>query len=114
MLLTSLAVYLERWCLSLSDLMNCIKTFLSSSWKFFTETDVPGLGFSFAVLFIGLVLIPVSLSFLSLILGFSVGSIPDAGPIEIGSRGSSYYSRRTGLPGGAKYRLPEARKHDVR
>ena len=99
----------------MSDLMNCIKTFLSGAWKFFTETDVPGLGFSFAVLLIGLVLIPVSLSFLSLILGFSVGSIPDIDPIEIGSRGgSSYYSRRTGLPGGAKYRLPEARKNDVR
>lgn len=110
----SWAVFSERWCPSLSDLMNCIKTFLSSSWKFFTETDVPGLGFSFAVLLIGLVLIPVSLSFLSLILGFSVGSIPDVDPIVFGSSRGSSYSRRTALPGGAKYRLPEARKNDVR
>ena len=59
------------------DLLNCIKTFLSGSWDFFTETDVPGLGFSFAVLFIGLALIPISLSFLSLILGFPVGNVSE-------------------------------------
>lgn len=95
-----LAVSLERWCPSLSDLMNCIKTFLSGSWKFFTETDVPGLGFSFAVLLIGLVLIPVSLSFLSLILGFPVGTISDAQ--SLASRGSK------------KHKVSSARKNDVR
>lgn len=82
------------------DLLNCIKTFLSGAWDFFTETDVPGLGFSFSVLFIGLALIPISLSFLSLILGFPVGTASDGE--ELASRGSR------------RLRLPPARKNDVR
>ena len=82
----------------MSDLLNCIKTFLSGAWDFFTETDVPGLGFSFAVLFIGLALIPISLSFLSLILGFPVGTVSDS----LGSRGTR------------NPKVSSARKNDVR
>ena len=84
----------------MSDLLNCIETFLSGAWDFFTETDVPGLGFSFAALFIGAALIPISLSFLSLILGFPVGTVSDGE--ELASRGSR------------RLRLPPARKNDVR
>lgn len=84
----------------MSDLLNCIKTFLSGAWDFFTETDVPGLDFSFAALFIGAALIPISLSFLSLILGFPVGTASDGE--ELASRGSR------------RLRLPPARKNDVR
>lgn len=84
----------------MSDVMNCIKTFLSNAWDFFTETDVPGLGFSFAVLFVGAALIPISLSFLSLILGFPVGSVSDAQ--SFGARGSR------------KAKVSSARKNDTR
>lgn len=84
----------------MSDLLNCIETFLSGAWKFFTKIDVPGLGFSFAVLLVGLAIIPISLSFLSLILGFPVGTVSDGE--ELASRGSR------------RFRLPPARKNDVR
>lgn len=94
------AVFLERWCPSLSDLLQAIKTFLGYAWKFFTKTDVPGLDLSFAALFIGAALIPISLSFLSLILGFPVGTVSDGE--ELASRGSR------------RLRLPPARKNDVR
>ena len=83
-----------------SDVIQCIKTFLGSAWRFFTKTDVPGLGFSFAALFIGLALIPVSLSFRSLIFGFPVGTVDNAE--ELASRGSR------------RLRLPPARKDDTR
>lgn len=98
----SLAVSSERWCPSLfdSDVIQCIKMFLGSAWRFFTKTDVPGLGFSFAALFVGAALIPISLSFLSLIFGFPVGTADNAE--ELASRGSR------------RLRLPPARKDDVR
>lgn len=83
-----------------SDVIRCIKVFLGNAWKFFTKTDVPGLGFSFAVLLVGLAIIPISLSFLSLILGFPVGTVSDGE--ELASRGSR------------RLRLPPARKNDVR
>lgn len=83
-----------------SDLIQCIKMFLGSAWKFFTKTDVPGLGFSFAVLLVGLAIIPISLSFLSLILGFPVGNVSDAE--SLGSRGTR------------NPKVSSARKNDVR
>lgn len=84
----------------MSDLLQAIKTFLGYAWKFFTKTDVPGLDFSFAALFIGAALIPISLSFLSLILGFPVGSVSDAQ--SFGARGSR------------KTKVSSARKNDTR
>lgn len=57
----------------MSELMAAIKMLLSNSWKFF-QIKVPGTGFSFAVLAVCLLLVPISLSFLSLILGFPVGT----------------------------------------
>lgn len=74
--------------LFLSDLLNAIQTFLRSSWHFFTQIDVPGLGFSFAVLAVGVALIPISLAFLSLILGFPIGTVRDAE--SLGSRASRH------------------------
>lgn len=88
----------------MSDLMLAIGSFLSNSWKFFTQTDVPGTNFSFAVLFIGLALIPISLTFLSLILGFPVGLSSDAPPPT-----SGYGARGT-----RHMELPPARKNDTR
>mgnify|MGYP007088303323 CR=1 FL=1 len=84
----------------MSDLMAGIRMFLSSAWKFF-QIDVPGTNFSFAVLTIGLLLVPVSLSFLSLALGFPVGSV-DSASATFCSKGSR------------KYKVSSARKNDVR
>lgn len=84
----------------MSDLMSAIRMFLSNAWKFF-QIDVPGTNFSFAVLTIGLLLVPVSLSFLSLALGFPVGSV-DSASAAFGGKGSK------------KYKVSAARKNDVR
>lgn len=74
--------------------------FISNAWKFFQVT-VPGTNFTFAVLTVGLLLVPVSLSFLSLALGFPVGSADNASA-SFGTRGSK------------KYKVSAARKNDVR
>ncbi len=84
----------------MSDLMACIRMFISNAWKFF-QVNVPGTNFSFAVLTIGLLLVPVSLSFLSLALGFPVGNV-DSASASFGTRGSK------------KYKVSAARKNDVR
>lgn len=57
------------------ELIECIKFFVSSSWDFFTEVTVPGLGVSFAALFVGLFLAGLGLRFLFMFLGsgFSFG-----------------------------------------
>lgn len=59
------------------ELLQCISFFLSSSWKFFTEVQVPGLDISFAALFVGLLCAVLGLRFLYMILGvgFSGGGI---------------------------------------
>lgn len=89
----------------MSDLMLAIKTILSGAWKFFTSTTVPGTDFSFAVLAVGLLIASVSLTFLSLVLGFPIGSAEHAAnnmpTIGYGSSGSS------------RYRLPPARQNDT-
>lgn len=74
--------------------------FISNAWKFF-QVNVPGTNFSFAVLTIGLLLVPVSLSFLSLALGFPVGNV-DSVSASFGTRGSR------------KYKVSSVRKNDVR
>lgn len=84
----------------MSDLMSGIRMFISNAWKFF-QIDVPGTNFSFAVLAVGLLLVPISLSFLSLALGFPVGSV-DHATAAFGSKGSK------------KYKVSDARKNDVR
>lgn len=74
--------------------------FISNAWKFF-QVNVPGTNFSFAVLTIGLLLVPVSLSFLSFALGFPVGNV-DSVSASFGTRGSR------------KYKVSSVRKNDVR
>lgn len=51
-----------------------IHEFLSMSWDFFTEIDVPGLPFSFAQLFVGLFLMTFGLRLIGAMIGVSVGS----------------------------------------
>ena len=46
-----------------------ISFFLGVSWDFFTEITVPGFGFSFAALFVGLFLAALSLRLLSAMIG---------------------------------------------
>lgn len=55
------------------EVLLAIRGFLGLSWDFFTEIEVPGLGFSFAALFVGLFLAVLSLRLLSYMFGF--GSI---------------------------------------
>lgn len=55
------------------EVLQGIGWLLSMSWDFFTEVEVPGLGFSFAALFVGLFLAVLSLRLLGYMFGF--GSI---------------------------------------
>lgn len=55
----------------MEDLLACVSWFLSSSWDFFTEITVPGLGVSFAALLVSLFLGGLGLRFLLMILGSS-------------------------------------------
>ncbi|MBC5738175.1 hypothetical protein [Lawsonibacter faecis] len=58
------------------ELISCISFFLSASWKFFTQVQVPGMGgITFAALFVGLFLAALSLRLLAYMFGFgSIGS----------------------------------------
>lgn len=58
------------------ELIDAIKWLLSTSWDFFTEVEVPGLGCSFAALFVGLFLAELGLKFVFMMLGMNV-----AGPV---------------------------------
>ena len=51
-----------------------ISFFLGTSWDFFTETNVSGFDFSFAALFVGLLLALLRLRFLFIMLGISGSS----------------------------------------
>ena len=82
------------------SLLDGISAILSGAWQLLTKTTVPGLNFSFAVLLVGLALVPVGFRFLSIALGFSVGHL---------THGSDYGSRSSN-----KYKTSEARKNDVR
>ena len=56
------------------EVIQFITWFLSASWDFFTEINVPGFDFSFAALFIGIFLAYLGLRFLFMMLGISVHS----------------------------------------
>lgn len=55
------------------EVLQFISWWLANAWDFFTEVEVPGLGFSFAALFVGLFLAVLSLRLLAYMFGF--GSI---------------------------------------
>ena len=56
------------------EVIQFITWFLSASWDFFTEINVPGFDFSFAALVIGIFLANLGLRFLFMMLGISVHS----------------------------------------
>ena len=56
------------------EVIQFITWFLSASWDFFTEINVPGFDFSFAALYIGIFLANLGLRFLFMMLGISVHS----------------------------------------
>lgn len=58
----------------MSDLVMAISWFLSSSWDFFTEITVPGLGVSFAALLASVFLGGLGLRLLLMIIGARIGS----------------------------------------
>lgn len=57
-----------------TDVLQAIGWILSSGWTFLQSVTVPGFGFSFATLFVGLFLASLGLRFLSMILGVSFGA----------------------------------------
>ena len=80
------------------DVLECIKVILTGGWQILAKTEVPGLCFSYAMLFVTLSLVPIGLSFLSLVLGFNVGHMTDL----YGTRSSK------------NAKISDARKNDTR
>ena len=60
------------------EVLECIKVILTGGWQFLAKTQVPGLGFSYAMLFSTLALVPIGFNLLSLALGFNVGHDGDS------------------------------------
>ena len=80
------------------EVLEIIKTILSGSWQILVKTQVPGLGFSFAMLYVTLALVSIGFLFLSLALGFNVGHMTDS----YGTRSSR------------KAKISDERKNDTR
>ena len=80
------------------EVLECIKVILSGGWQILAKTQVPGLGFSFAMLYVTLALVPIGFTFLSLALGFNLGHATDS----YGTRSSR------------KTKISDSRKNDVR
>lgn len=91
-----------------------IGAFLSGAWSLLTETTIPGVGFSYAALFVGLVVISIGFKFLSYVLGFGFGGIDgsDARLTSMPRLGSK--RERYGSGSGGKVKISDARKHDER
>ena len=92
----------------MSDLLNIIKAVLENGWKFFTQTDVPCTGISFAVFTVGLALIPLAFRFLSIMLGHTIGEA-DFSVLDRLHLPATYTS-----VGSARYRISQGRQLDVR
>ena len=60
-----------------NDLLDAIKFIFARSWKFFTETNLPGTDFSIGALFIGVLLVDFGLRFLGWCLGAAAPDAPE-------------------------------------
>lgn len=56
------------------EVLAFVSFFFGAAWDFFTEITVPGLGFTFAQLFVGLFLISLGIRFLGSMFGFGSDS----------------------------------------
>lgn len=81
------------------EVLECIKVILSGGWQILAKTQVPGLGFSYAMLLVTLALVPIGFNFLSIALGFSVGHLTS----------DSYGTRSS-----RKTKISDSRKNDTR
>lgn len=62
-----------------SDLYTAISSFVSNSWRFFTQITIPGTEITMGHLAIGLAIVPLALRFLSIMLNVQLGDPPDTG-----------------------------------
>lgn len=92
----------------MSNLLSSIEMVLKNGWKFFTQTDVPGTGISFAVFTVGLALIPIGFRFLSIMLGHSIGEA-DYSVLDRLHLPATYTAA-----GSSRYRISPGRQLDVR
>jgi hypothetical protein len=82
----------------LSDILAAIGGLFSNGWHFLMNTFIPGTDISFGAVFVGLALIPVGFSFLSIALGHNIGEAT-----------SGYGNIRS-----TQRRLSKARENDTR
>lgn len=85
-----------------NDLLTGISMFFSNTWRFFSETTIPGTTISVAALYIGMAVILVAFQLLSIVLGHSVGDSDDGSFGSYGSRSSK------------KAKISDKRKNDTR
>lgn len=84
-----------------ADLVTGLSMFFSQTWKFFSDTMIPGTTISVGVLYLGMLIIPIAFSFISIITGHSIGE-SDSDSAGFGSRSSK------------KTKISDKRKNDVR
>lgn len=72
--------------------MSDVTSFLSSIWQLFEDVDVPGLGISFAQLWIGAFVVALSIVILRPLLGIGVGASRFI--TGVGKRGISRFRNR--------------------
>lgn len=87
-----------------NDLLTAVTSFLSGAWHFFTDVTIPGTNITFAVMALGLAIVPIGFQFLSLMAGHNIG--------ETGEVGGENYGHWTHKGKNAK--ISANRKNDVR
>ena len=60
-----------------NDLATGIASWLSNSWRFFTEITIPTTNITMGQLAIALILVPIALRFLGIMLNIHIGDAPD-------------------------------------
>lgn len=92
----------------MENVLSLIGAVLDGGWKMLTEIDVPGLGFSFGALLVGILLVSFGFRVLSFALGWTFG-VEDLGMFNP-MRPRLF--RSYGAPVGYHVRIPDARKND--
>ena len=94
----------------MEDVLSLIGSVLDGGWKMLTEIDIPGLGFSFGALFVGILLASFGFRVLAFALGWSFG-VEDVGWFTDPMRPRLFRSYG-GASGGYHVRISDARKND--
>jgi hypothetical protein len=68
----------------MNDMLIALSTLFASFWSFFIDINFPVLNIPFAYVFVGVFLIAFSIKLLGLVLGVSIGHVPNAMRKDLG------------------------------